>query len=107
MTTHSLGAALAETVQAVPGVAFLTPGVTDRLRSAPAGSRVGGASPAGVRISRAGGTGQLNVDVRIVTRTHTRALDVTRATRTAVTARLSAAHPAETAHITVTVTGTV
>lgn len=112
MTQHTaLSEALAKTVQEVPGVAFLKPGVAHRLRSALSGAPAGGSSVSGLRISRSGGArggdGAWRIDVQIVTRADARALDVTRATRKAVDLCMAVMAPAETARVTVTVTGMV
>jgi hypothetical protein len=109
MTQHSaLTEALATAVRDVPGVAFLKPGIARVLRSAlPRSDRTGASEPpAGLRISRPGGTGPWVIEVQIVTRTGTRALDITRATRRAVEACLASRSLTEAAHITVTVTVT-
>ncbi|MER8120497.1 hypothetical protein [Streptomyces sp. NPDC094031] len=98
---------LARTVQEVPGVAFLKPGVTHRLRSARPGPHPKSASPAGLRISRSTSGGRWKIEVQIVTRAQVRALDVTRATRTAIDACLAATVPTESAQVTITVTGIV
>ncbi|MFB7709931.1 hypothetical protein [Streptomyces sp. NPDC056105] len=104
----TLTEALARTVQAVPGVAFLKPDVAQRLRSALSVSRLGHASPpGGLRVSRAGGGEPWRIEVQIVTRAEARAVDVTRATRTAIETFLEARAPATAAQITVTVTGIV
>lgn len=103
----TLTEALAKTVQEVPGVAFLKPGVAHRLRSALPGVRPGTASPAGLRITRPGGNEPWKIEVQIVTRADARVLDVTRATRTAVDTCLTALVPAEAVQVTITVTGIV
>ncbi|MFI7243150.1 Asp23/Gls24 family envelope stress response protein [Streptomyces qinglanensis] len=107
MSQHAvLSEDLAAAVRDVPGVAFLTPGITRRLRSALTGSE--SASPAGLRVSRPAGEGApWRIDVRIVTSAEARAVDVARAASAAVTARLTETHPADTARVTVTVTGIV
>ncbi|WP_243878236.1 hypothetical protein [Streptomyces sp. SUK 48] len=97
---------LAQTVQEVPGVAFLKPGVTHRLRSARSGPPPVNMSPAGLRISRSTSSGRWKIEVQIVARAEARALDVTRATRTAIDACLAAA-TAGSAQVTITVTGIV
>ncbi|MFD5121257.1 hypothetical protein [Streptomyces sp. NPDC058385] len=99
---------LARAVQSVPGVAFLKPDVAQRLRSALSVSRLGHTSaPGGLRVSRTGGSEPWKIEVQIVTRAEARAVDVTRATRTAIEAYLEARTPAAAAQITVTVTGIV
>ncbi|MEU5797469.1 hypothetical protein ABZ800_28685 [Streptomyces sp. NPDC047813] len=97
---------LARTVQEVPGVAFLKPGVTHRLRSARSRPPPVSMSPAGLRISRSTSSGRWKIEVQIVARAEARALDVTRATRTAIDACLAAA-TAGSAQVTITVTGIV
>ncbi|MFJ6074276.1 Asp23/Gls24 family envelope stress response protein [Streptomyces sp. NPDC093065] len=91
----------------VPGVAFLRPGLADLFRSSArtAPRSPAGRTPAGVRVSRATGSGPWEVDVQIVLRRGHRALTVARAVRDAVTAALSEAAPG--AQVTVTVTNTV
>lgn len=107
MTRHTeLMDLLAQTVQEVPGVAFLKPGVTHRLRSARSGPPPVSMSPAGLRISRSASSGRWKIEVQIVARAEARALDVTRATRTAIDACLAAA-TAGSAQVTITVTGIV
>ncbi|MER6440652.1 hypothetical protein ABT275_30365 [Streptomyces sp. NPDC001185] len=102
---------VAKAVREVAGVAFLRPGVTQSLRNVvtPVG-RPAGTRPTGVRIT--GGrdlADPWNVEVRIVARRDSRALDVARATRTAVEACLASALPRDSApaRISVTVTGLV
>ncbi|MFD3479861.1 hypothetical protein [Streptomyces sp. NPDC058695] len=104
----ALAAALARTVQGVPGVAFLKPDVAQRLRSALSVPRLGHASPpGGLRVSRTGASEPWRIEVQIVTRAAARAVDVTRATRTAIETLLEARDPAATSQITITVTGIV
>ncbi|MEU9027137.1 Asp23/Gls24 family envelope stress response protein [Streptomyces sp. NPDC048383] len=109
MTQDPLDQALARIVREVPGVAFLTPGFTDRLRTAFQGPQAAARTPSGLRISRSRATGRWEIDVRVVTLSGSRALDVTRATRSAVLTHLLAHHSPGTAGaaVTVTVTGVV
>ncbi|MGK5529831.1 hypothetical protein [Streptomyces sp. URMC 129] len=88
----------------VPGVAFLRPGLTDRLRGAGAGRA--SRSVAGVRATRRPGGGW-DVTVHLATLHGHRALDVTRAVRAAVTAAVAEAvgDPGCPVRVTVTVTG--
>ncbi|MFE7136638.1 Asp23/Gls24 family envelope stress response protein [Streptomyces sp. NPDC057644] len=97
--------AAAEAARGVPGVAFLRPGVADLLRTritdrtqrrAPL---TGNRTP-GVRVGRDEGGGW-RLDIRLVLRRGHRALDVTRAVRTAVLAALPE-EPAASVRITVT-----
>ncbi|WP_327575774.1 hypothetical protein [Streptomyces sp. NBC_00145] len=104
----ALAEALARTVQGVPGVAFLKPDVAQRLRSALSVPRLGHASPpGGLRVSRTGGSEPWSIEVQIVTRAEARAVEVTRAARTASETFLEARDPAATSQITITVTGIV
>ncbi|MHB9855837.1 hypothetical protein ACSYGO_42250 [Streptomyces krungchingensis] len=115
MSDHAVHATLtediAETVQNVPGVAFLEPGITGLLRSAlsAAGPGAKGARPAGVRMDRPGRADPWHVEIELVARGDARSVDVARATRAAVQDRLASLFPAEPApaHVTVTVTGLV
>ncbi|MDI3419046.1 hypothetical protein [Streptomyces luteolus] len=112
MTQHAaLTEALAEAVRQVPGVAFLKPGVAQRLRAAVSDTGDSGAdskaSPAGLRISRSDGNGPWKIEIQIVTLAEARALDVTRAARRAVDTCLEAMVPSAAARITITVTGIV
>ncbi|MDF3299235.1 Asp23/Gls24 family envelope stress response protein [Streptomyces tropicalis] len=99
--------ALANAVREVPGVAFLQPGMTHLLRSGHGGTGAGGASSAGLRVSRGGPGGAWRVEVRIVTLSGARAADVARAAGSAARACLASHGPAGEAQIRVTVTGTV
>ncbi|MFD7063159.1 Asp23/Gls24 family envelope stress response protein [Streptomyces sp. NPDC059906] len=112
MTAAATGRdALAETVARVaadvPGVAFLRPGLVDLFRSSArtAPPAATGRTPAGVRVSRASGSGPWEVDVQIVVHRDRHALTVARAVRDAVTAALSGSAPG--AQVTVTVTNAV
>ncbi|MGW5397619.1 Asp23/Gls24 family envelope stress response protein [Streptomyces sp. NPDC003952] len=108
-TPEAIGAA----VLGVEGVAFLRPALTDLLRSAVTGVPLGtgrrptGAPPpraAGVRLTRSARTGPA-VEIHIVVLRGHRALDVTRAVRSAVRALQPAT--AQPVPVTVTVTGIV
>ena len=101
---------LAATVREVPGVALLTPGITRLLRSALSRPRHDdrGTPPAGLQVSRSmPSSAPWRIDIRIVTSAESRAADVARAVSTAVTARMTETHPADTVQVTVTITGTV
>ncbi|MFG2623087.1 hypothetical protein ACGFXC_36300 [Streptomyces sp. NPDC048507] len=107
MNPPPLDEALALAVRGVPGVAFLTPGLTDRLRSAFPDRRDAPRPASGLRIRYDGDTGRCDVDVRIVTFAESRALDVARNTRAAVyeaLRELGTAAAADTS-VTVTITG--
>ncbi|MEU9405818.1 hypothetical protein ACIRQQ_47600 [Streptomyces fuscichromogenes] len=94
---------VATAVTGVPGVAFLRPGLADRLRTAlsrPA------PHPAGVRMSRPDGEGPWHVEIHVVALRQARTVDVARAVRDAVGRRLGVLAPAESPpRVTVTVTG--
>ncbi|MFF3982242.1 Asp23/Gls24 family envelope stress response protein [Streptomyces sp. NPDC055808] len=109
MTPTALGDTLAQVVRDVPGVAFLTPGIAGRLRSAFQDPRRAGLPGAGVRLNRTGETGSWEIEVRIVTLAGHRACDVTRATRSAILAHLQAdgATAGHGAAVKVTITGIV
>ncbi|MGW0565083.1 Asp23/Gls24 family envelope stress response protein [Streptomyces sp. NPDC003016] len=104
--------AAAEAALAVPGVAFLRPGIADVLRGA-TGQRPGGSG--GVRARAAEGSGGWRIDVQLAVLRGHRAVDVTRAVRAAVEAAAAetAAGAAAAggrpvrAAVTVTVTGIV
>ncbi|GAA2945324.1 Asp23/Gls24 family envelope stress response protein [Streptomyces enissocaesilis] len=103
--------AAAEAALAVPGVAFLRPGIADVLRGA-TGQRPG--SCGGVRARAAEGSGGWRIDVQLAVLRGHRAVDVTRAVRAAVEAAAeTAAGAAATggrpvrAAVTVTVTAIV
>ncbi|MDQ1033905.1 hypothetical protein QFZ75_000321 [Streptomyces sp. V3I8] len=106
---------IARTVEAVPGVAFLRPGLAGRLRSTlPRPQEGRDRTPtAGVRLSRTGSAGRWHVEIHLVALRGARALDVARAARRSVEAYLlsvlsaEAAPTAAPAHVTVTVTGRV
>ncbi|MFJ9345834.1 hypothetical protein [Streptomyces sp. NPDC101237] len=115
MTARTATAALVEdvagVVENVPGVAFLRPGLADRLRSALStpGPGAGRAPASGVRMAPGPeGTGAWHVDIQVVTVRRARAVDVARAVRAAVREHLAprlAGGPEPT--VTVTVTGQV
>ncbi|MEW1718081.1 Asp23/Gls24 family envelope stress response protein [Streptomyces sp. NPDC093109] len=112
-----LSLAAADAARRVPGVAFLRPGIVDRLRAS-AASRAGRAGTgagtdggtAGVRVRPpAGGRGVWHIDIQLVTRATHRTLDVTRAVRETAGAAAEAvlSEPGDRVRITVTVTGIV
>ncbi|MFF9373862.1 hypothetical protein ACF1BB_04855 [Streptomyces griseoluteus] len=116
MTDRALRTTLTEeiaaAVEAVPGVAFLRPGLGGRLRSAlprGAGAANGGrAVPSGVRLSRPDEAGPWQVEIHVVARGHVRTLDVARDVARAVEVRLAGLLPGpEAPMVTVTVTGLV
>lgn len=94
-------AELAAAVEGVPGVAFLKPGLADRLRSTL--SRPG-AAPSGVRMTRPDGEGPWHVEIHVVALRQARTVEVARAVRAAVERHLGAPVPVR---VTVTVTGIV
>ncbi|MFJ9633227.1 hypothetical protein ACIQPR_13250 [Streptomyces sp. NPDC091280] len=106
---------IARAVEQVPGVAFLKPGLTDRLRSAVQpgvprpGRNTAATSSAGVRVSRPSGSAGWHVEISLVALRETRGVDVARAARRTVEERVAALFPAETAQarVSVTVTGLV
>lgn len=104
----ALAGTVARAAADVPGVAFLRPGLVDLFRSsvrtAPQEASPG-RTPAGVRVSRASGSGPWEVDVQIVVRRDHHALTVARAVRDAVSAALTGTAPG--AQVTVTVTNAV
>lgn len=73
-------------------MAFLRPGLADRLRSAlsrpPAGTE--GAPSAGVRVTRRDGDGSWHVEIHVVALRRARTLDVARVVRDTVERRLGA-----------------
>ncbi|MDH6549971.1 hypothetical protein [Streptomyces sp. SAI-041] len=96
----------------VRGVAFLRPGLADRLRSVrhrPAhGDGSTGGTPAGVRMTRPDADGPWYVEIHVVALREARAVDVARAVRATVAHRLGAlSAPQPAPRITVTVTGLV
>ncbi|MFJ3664647.1 hypothetical protein ACIPPM_29810 [Streptomyces sp. NPDC090119] len=103
---------IAAAVEAVPGVAFLRPGLGGRLRSAlPRGASAAGggrAVPAGVRLTGPDGAGPWRVEIHVVARGHVRTLDVARDVVRSVEGRLAGLLPGEQPpKVTVTVTGLV
>jgi len=112
---HALTEEIARVVESVPGVAFLRPGLAERLRSArtrPHTDRERRPT-AGIRLSRAGDPGAggvpWHVEIHLVALGQARALDVARAARRGVEAYMGTLLPAEAApvRVTVTVTGQV
>ncbi|MCD7440776.1 hypothetical protein K4B79_21430 [Streptomyces lincolnensis] len=101
---------VARAAESAEGVAFLTPGLAARLRSAVSRPEpgTGGADPAGVRMTRPDGTGVWHVEIHVVALRRARAVDVARAARESVERRLTALFPEQPApRVTVTVTGVV
>ncbi|MFI6339621.1 hypothetical protein [Streptomyces sp. NPDC050535] len=99
---------VARAVESVPGVAFLKPGLSGRLRSVlsrPERATVG-TPPAGVRMSRLSSAEPWHVEIHLVARRQARTVDVARATCRAVEEYLAKTFPteAEPAQVTVTVT---
>ena len=105
----ALAEALARTVQGVPARCCLPQARRGAVAAVGAVStRLGHASPpGGLRVSRTGGSEPWSIEVQIVTRAEARAVEVTRATRTAIETFLEAKDPAATSQITITVTGIV
>lgn len=106
----ALAEKVAATVESVPGVAFLRPGLADRLRSTLSGSAPdAGAAPAsGVRMTRPEGDGPWRVEIHVVALRQARTVEVARAVRVGVERRLAVLLPAQPAPtVTVTVTGLV
>lgn len=104
---------IAEAVVAVPGVAFLRPGLTDLLRSSAAARTAERAESArkkraksAVRVGRGTASEIVTVDVQFVLRRGHRAVGVTRAVRAAVEETVRA-RTADEANVQVTVTITV
>ncbi|MFI1487127.1 hypothetical protein [Streptomyces sp. NPDC020747] len=101
---------VAAAVEGVSGVAFLRPGLADRLRSASARPRpgIGGVPQAGVRMTLPDGAGPWHVEIHVVALRRARTLDVARAVRRTVEHCLDSLVPAQpTPRVTVTVTGLV
>ncbi|MFH8992602.1 Asp23/Gls24 family envelope stress response protein [Streptomyces sp. NPDC017940] len=96
-------------VLATRGVAFLRPGLAGLLRSSVGlGAARGGAGASGVRVRRHKGSEGLDIQVYVVLNRGHRALDVTRAVRSAVLDALrTEAGDNGSAQIEVTVTGVV
>jgi hypothetical protein len=117
MSAHRTNAAhttlveeLAAVVEGVAGVAFLKPGLADRLRSAlprpapPAGRD----RAAGLRMTLPDEEAGWRVEIHLVVDRRTRALDVTRTVRARVEDHINALTPGLPApRVTVTVTGRV
>lgn len=113
----TLAAKVAATVESVPGVAFLRPGLADRLRSALSSSapdagrsapEAGSVPAAGVRMTRPDGDGPWHVEIHVVVLRQARTVEVARAVRDGVERRLAALQPAHpTPIVSVTVTGMV
>ncbi|MCX4858694.1 hypothetical protein OG426_27975 [Streptomyces canus] len=96
----------------VSGVAFLRPGLADRLRSvrhrAANGNHSDSGTPAGVRMTRPDADSPWHVEIHVVALREARTVDVARAVRVTVARRLGALSPPQPApRITVTVTGLV
>ncbi|MFF5494987.1 hypothetical protein [Streptomyces aquilus] len=117
MTAHHTNTAhatlveeVAAVVRTVAGVAFLKPGLGDRLRSAltrPAAHTDGDPS-AGVRMTLPDDDGSWHVEIHVVVDRRARALNVARAVRAGVAAHLAALVPERPEPwVTVTVTGRV
>ncbi|WP_372351062.1 hypothetical protein [Streptomyces sp. KL116D] len=110
-TPASLVEDIARAVTDVPGVAFLKPDLAGRLRSALAAPERTGhtAVPSGVRLARPQDPdGTWHVDIKLVAYSRTRAVDVARAARRAVTTCMAASTPGNgTVRVTVTVTGVI
>ncbi|MEW2561815.1 hypothetical protein [Streptomyces griseorubiginosus] len=102
-----LAAELATSVTEVPGVAFLRPGLTDRLRTVlPRSAPHSAGTAAGVRLTRPDGEGPWHVEIHVVALRQARTVDVARGVRDAVGHRLGVLAPGEPRpRVTVTVTG--
>ncbi|MEU5045619.1 hypothetical protein [Streptomyces griseorubiginosus] len=102
-----LVAGVAAAVTEVPGVAFLRPGLTDRLRTAlPRSAPHSAGTAAGVRLTRPDGDGPWHVEIHVVALRQARTVDVARGVRDAVRHRLGVLAPGEPRpRVTVTVTG--
>ncbi|WP_340558313.1 Asp23/Gls24 family envelope stress response protein [Streptomyces sp. GSL17-111] len=99
-TTTRLGDAAARAAEATPGVAFLRPDLTGFLR---------GAAARGTRLRRTATADgeQVHVDLRLAVHRGHRAVDVTRAARTAVERAVVERLPGASVSVTVTVTALV
>ncbi|MCQ4206923.1 hypothetical protein [Streptomyces longispororuber] len=110
-TPATLVEEIARAVTDVPGVAFLKPDLAGRLRSALATPERTShtAAPPGVRLVRPQHPdGTWHIDIKLVAYSRTRAVDVARAARRAVTTCVaSAASENATVRVTVTVTGMI
>jgi len=94
---------IAHIVCAVPGVAFLRPGIVDLLRASGRSALPHAeGSPSGVRLTPRARPGHWDVDVQIVVQHGHRALDVARAACSAVRAALPDNPPAAQVRVTVT-----
>ncbi|WP_329060532.1 Asp23/Gls24 family envelope stress response protein [Streptomyces sp. NBC_01429] len=110
-----LALATADAARRIAGVAFLRPGIVDRLRASAASraGRPGGGTAAGnsgVRVRPLdGGPEVWHIDIQLVARASHRALDVTRAVRAAAGAAAEdvLSEPGDRVRITVTVVGIV
>lgn len=100
----------AAAAEGVAGVAFLKPGLAERLRSPlsrPA-PHTGRTRPAGVRMTADGEDGSWHVEIQVVVARQARAVDVARAVRAHVRDRLTTLTPTHpTPTVTVTITGRV
>ncbi|MBT2544847.1 Asp23/Gls24 family envelope stress response protein [Streptomyces sp. ISL-44] len=97
-------AVLARATQAVPGVAYLSPGLRERVR------RMIGQSAdrtAGVRIFRDAAGSGWQVEVSVAVQAGHRADVVARAVRAAAVTGFAELEPGATPHVTVTVTAVV
>lgn len=114
-TPRALADLVGAAVVATRGVAFLRPGLAELLRSSVglgAGRGTAGApSASGVRVQRRKGAPGVDIEVYVVLHRGHRALDVTRAVRSAVVESLAGAADepgvADHAQVRVTVTGVV
>ncbi|MET8979972.1 hypothetical protein ABZX85_30655 [Streptomyces sp. NPDC004539] len=105
-TAHAtLVAEIATAAEGVAGVAFLRPGLADRLR-APAAWPAH--RPAGVRVTLPADGGAWHVEIQVVVDGRARALDVARAVRADVQRHVAVLAPERPVpRVTVTVTGRV
>ncbi|MYW62592.1 hypothetical protein GTY65_00640 [Streptomyces sp. SID8379] len=101
----SMAAQLATVIEQVPGVAFLKPDLTTRLRSALNTARP--TRPRGGLDVRRADDGTWTVRADIVIHAHARAVDTTRDTHDAIARELAQLMPDQPCDITVTVTGAV
>lgn len=101
---------VATVVEGVPGVAFLKPGLADRLRSALArpARHADRDRHAGVRITLPDDGGPWRVEIHVVVDRRARVLDVARGIRADVEGHMASLVPERPApRVTVTVTGRV
>lgn len=106
----ALNEEIARAVEAVPGVAFLKPGLADRLRSALARPTAPTARDvsAGVRVAPPDDEGSWSIEIHVVVDRRARALDVARAVRVGVVDHMAALAPERPGpRVSVTVTGRV